>query len=120
MQHDARGTDVFKSFLFAALFFHQLQNAADIFFVGQDGGENHRLFDFGDLTGRRPARRIIDFDHLAIGLVNLVAHAGRGRDQLQIELALQSLLDNFHVQQAEKAAAESESKRDRAFRLEEE
>jgi hypothetical protein len=50
----------------------------------------------------------------------VVAHAGRGGDEVELVLALQPLLDDLHVQQAEKAAAEAEAQGDRALRLEEE
>ena len=75
---------------------------------------------FAISLGRQPARRIVHFDHFTVGLVDLVAHAGRGRDQLQVELALQALLNDLHVQKAEKTAAEAESERNGAFRLKEE
>ena len=51
-------------------------------------------------------------------LVIAVAHARRGRDQVDVEFALQPLLNDFEVQQPEKAAAEAEAQRDRIFRLE--
>ena len=35
-EHHARRADVFEVLLLAALVFHQLQDAADIFFVGED------------------------------------------------------------------------------------
>ena len=40
-----------------------------------------------------------------------VAHAGRGGDDIQIELAFQPLGDDLHVQQAKEAAAETEAQR---------
>ena len=46
-----------------------------------------------------------------------VAHARRGGDQIDAEFALQPLLRNLHVQQAQKAAAETESQRYGVFRL---
>ena len=49
--------------------------------------------------------------------VHAIAHARRRGQQLEIELALQPLLDDLHVQQAEKAAAESEAEGERALRL---
>src|SRR2546425_5394439 len=119
LQHDAVGSHVFEALLFAAFFFDQRQNAADIFFVGEDGRENHRLFNFRDFAGVGPTKRIVHLNVLAIGFGDLVAHAGSGGDQLKIEFALQALLNNFHVQQAEKATAEAESERYRAFRLKE-
>ena len=56
----------------------------------------------------------------AVGQRDAVAHAGRGGDQVEVVLALQPLLDDLHVQQAEEAAAEAEAQRHRTFRLEEE
>ena len=56
---------------------------------------------------------------LAVGLGDLVAHAGRGGDEVEVELALQALLNDFHVEQAEEAAAEAEAEGDGAFGLEE-
>ena len=98
----------------------QRENSANVFFVGEDRGEDDGLFDFGDLARIEPARRVVDFDHLAVGLRDLVAHAGSGGDEVEIEFALEPLLDDLHVEQAEKAAAEAEAESDRAFRLEEE
>ena len=40
--------------------------------------------------------------------VDLVAHARRGGDQVDLELALQPLLDDLQMQQAQKAAAKTE------------
>ena len=49
---------------------------------------------------------------------HLVAHAGRGGDQVDFELALQPLLHDLQVQQAQETAAESEAERHRILRLE--
>ena len=48
---------------------------------------------------------------------HLVHHGRRGGDQVHVEFALQPLLHDFHVQQAEEAAAEAEAERLRHFRL---
>ena len=58
--------------------------------------------------------------HLAVGRRHAVEHARRRRDQVLVELALEPLLDDLHVQQAEEAAAEAEAERRRRLRLEEE
>lgn len=55
--------------------------------------------------------RVLDHDHFAVVANHLVDHAGRGRDQVLVELALQTLLHDFHVQQAEEAAAKAEAER---------
>ena len=120
VQHDARAADVLEIFLLAALFFDQLQNSADIFLVGEDRGEDDRLFDFGDFARIGPARRIVDFDDLAVGRGDFVADAGRGGDEVEVVFALETLLNDLHVQQAEEAAAEAEAESGGAFRLEEE
>ena len=51
----------------------------------------------------------MDAHHLAVGRVRVVLDARRGREQLEIELALETLLDDLHVQQAEEPDAEAES-----------
>ena len=65
-------------------------------------------------------RRAVDLVHHAVGRRHAVEHARRGRDQVHVELALEPLLDDLHVQQAEEAAAEAEAERRRRLRLEEE
>ena len=111
---------IFEVLLRAALLFHQFQNAADILFVGKNGGVDDRLFDFLNLAWVRPARRIVDFDYGTVSERYLVTHAGSGRDQVQFVFALQSFLDDLHVQQSKESAAESEAESDRTFRLKEE
>ena len=70
------------------------------------------------LRGVGPARGVIDFEDSAVGHGDLVAHAGRGGDEVEVVLALQPLLNDLKVQQAEEAAAEAEAERDRRLRLE--
>ena len=48
----------------------------------------------------------------------MVNNGGEGGDQIQIELPLQPLLNDLHVEHAQKAAAEAEAQRHGAFRLE--
>ena len=64
--------------------------------------------------------RAVDLDHLAVGLRHAIQHARRGGDEVHVEFALEPLLHDLHVQQAEEAAAEAEAERHRRFRLEEE
>src|ERR671923_174967 len=49
--------------------------------------------------------------HVAIGAEDVVLHGGDRGDQVEIELPLQPFLHDFHVQQAEEAAAEAEAER---------
>ena len=50
--------------------------------------------------------------------VTTVLDRRRRGDEVEVELALEPLLDDLHVQQAQEAAAEAEAERDRRFRLE--
>ena len=58
--------------------------------------------------------------HLAVGRRHAVEHARRRRHQVHVVLALEPLLHDLHVQQAEEAAAEAEAERRRRLRLVEE
>ena len=49
--------------------------------------------------------------------VDVVLDRRRRGDEVEVELALEPLLDDLHVEQAEEAAAEAEPERDRALRL---
>ncbi|MNT46194.1 hypothetical protein D3C72_1828230 [compost metagenome] len=71
-----------------------------------------------DAAGLGHLRWVFHIDDLAIALDHLVDHTWRGGDQVLVELALQALLHDLHVQQAEEAAAEAEAQRLRHFRLE--
>ena len=55
--------------------------------------------------------------HRAVGVVDVVLHVRHRRDQIEVELALQPLLHDLHVQQAEEAAAEAEAERGGRLRL---
>src|SRR5690606_23172628 len=50
-----------------------------------------------------------DVDELAIGALDLVNDGRRARDEVEVVLALESLLHDVHVQEPEKAAAEAET-----------
>jgi hypothetical protein len=58
---------------------------------------------------------VVHVQHLAVGARNDVAHVGHGGDHRHVELALQPLLDDLHVQQAQEAAAETEAERGAAL-----
>ena len=70
-------------------------------------GSSMRAID----AGVGELRRALEQLHRAVGVVHVVLDVRHGGDEVQIELALEPLLDDLHVQQAEKAAAESEAER---------
>ncbi len=76
--------------------------------------------DLLDLHHVRHVDRIVNLDLRAVGQRHLVDDARRGRDQVEIEFALQPLLDDFEMQQAQEAAAEAEAERGRGFHFERE
>ncbi len=96
---------------------HSCRIAPDRIFRRDDHGGDHRLFDLGHFVGRRKFCGAVHFHDVSGRGGDAVAHAGRRGDEVDVEFALQPLLRNFHVQQAQKAAAESESKRHGIFRL---
>ena len=53
-------------------------------------------------------------------LLHAVGDVRRGDEEVEVELALEPLADDLHVQQAEEAAAEAEAERLRGLRLVEE
>ena len=61
--------------------------------------------------GMRQVGRVVDQLDLAVGLVHAVLDAGRRGDEREVELALEPLLHDLHVQQAEEPAAEAEAQR---------
>ena len=61
--------------------------------------------------------RALEQLHRAVGVIDVVLHARHRRDEVEIELALEPLLHDLHVQQAEEAAAEAEAERGGRLRL---
>ncbi len=67
--------------------------------------------DFGDLDDIGHVGRIVQLALAAIGHEQLVDDGRGGGDQVEVELALKALLDDFEMQQSEEAAAEAEAER---------
>ncbi len=70
-----------------------------------------RLLEHRDLLDRRQLGRVVDVEHLARLGRDAVDDRGRGGDQVEVVLALEPLLDDLHVQQAEVAATKPEAER---------
>ena len=66
-------------------------------------------------VGSRHVRRIVEGEILAVGQRHAVDDARRRRHEVEAELALQPLLHDLQVEQAEKAAAEAETQSGRAL-----
>ena len=119
-EHDALRRQILEIFLNAAFFLTELQDGADGILRGDNHGGDDRLFDFGHLIRRGKFRGAVHLDDGSICGRDPVADAGRGGDEVDTEFALQSLLHDLHMQQAEESAAKSEAERDGIFRLVEE
>ncbi len=61
--------------------------------------------------------RIVHHDGAAVGLDDLIDDGGQRGHELKIELPLEALLDDLHMQHAQEAAAEAEAEGDGALRL---
>ena len=77
-----------------------------------------RLFLLDNAAGIGVVGGVFDGFHRAVGQRNAVFYAGGRGDQIQIELAFQTLGDDFQMQQAQKAAAEAKAQSHTGFRLE--
>ena len=75
------------------------------------------FLDTFDARGLGKVLRTADIDHFAVGLVDVIVDRGTRGNEVQVELALQAFLDDFHVQQAQEAHAEAETERHRRLGL---
>ena len=107
---------------------HVLEDAAALLTQGHDvahivGGCHDGHVGVGLLGSRDGAYvgvvvGVIHHDDGAVGLGDLVNDRGHGGDQVQIELALQTFLNDLHVEHTQKSAAEAETQSGGRFRLE--
>ena len=91
---------------------------ADVFGRQHEIDPHDRLAKFLDLALIGHLLRRVDLDLFAVVERDLVRHVRRGLHQVDVGVLLQPLLDDLHVQQAQKAAAESEAQRVACLRLE--
>ena len=99
----------------AAALVVQLHHRADVFLRDDDRGLDVRLFDLVDL--RRHVRGCVHLPPFAVWRLHPVGHVRRRHEQVEIELALEPLADDLHVQKAEEAAPEAEAERLGRLRL---
>src|SRR5205085_6506370 len=119
----AAGADVGQLLLDAAAVLAQLEDAAEIFVGGVDGGEDPRLLDALDAVGVGHVRGVVELDDLGgfrlrMGEVHAVDDARRGGDEVEVVFAGQPLLDDLEVEEAEEAAAEAEAQGGAGLHLE--
>ena len=96
----------------------QLHHGADELLRDDDRGLDVRLLDLVEGVGQVGGR--VHLDPLAVHRLHAVGDVRRGHEQVEVELALEPLAHDLHVQQAEEAAAETEAERLRRLGLVEE
>ena len=101
----------------AAPLLTELQHGAQMFIRRQDRRADPGLGDLLDLHDIGHVGGIVQVDLLAVGELDLIDDAGRGRDEVEVELARQALLNDLQMQQPEEAAAEAEAKGRRGLHL---
>ena len=103
----------------AAALVAELHHGADVLLRDDHRGLDVRLLDRLDLV--RHVGGVVHLDPLAArARLDAVGDGRGGDDQVEVELALQPLAHDLHVQQAEEAAAEAEAERLRGLGLVEE
>ena len=95
----------------------ELQHGAQMLVRRQDRGADPGLGDLLDLHDIGHVGGIVQVHLLAVGELDLVDDAGRSRDEVEVELARQALLDDLQMQQAQESAAEAEAKGRRGLHL---
>src|SRR5262249_14693262 len=85
-----------------------------------DRREDVRLAHLVDELDVRELDGVRDLELLPARGPDLVGHGRRRRDEREVELALEALLDDLHVEEAEVSAAEAEAERRRRLGLERE
>ena len=70
---------------------------------------HERLAELLDLAGVGNLLRIVDDEDLALARQDFVGDVRGGRDQFEIAVAFEALLDDLAVEHAQKAAAEAEA-----------
>ena len=95
----------------AALLRAQRDDRAHIFLRHVQINGHDRFAHLFDPRGIRHLRRIVDHDHGAIAHDDFVDHRGCGGNEVHIEFALETLLHDFHVQQAEESTTKTKTQR---------
>ena len=114
---DARRVEVFHVEERAASTGRELHERPDVRRRRDDREPDPRLLDDLDVARVRQLRRVVDRDLGAVEQPDPVLDRRRRGDEVEVELALETLLDDLHVEQAEEPAAEPEPEGDRALRL---
>ena len=109
LDFDAVAGDEFLLDEFAALAKTEGHDRADVGGSGDDSSADIGFFDMLDERGVGHARGVVDFLCFAVLVVNHVGYVGDGGDDVHVEFAVETFLHDFHVEESEEAAAETEA-----------
>ena len=110
-QHDASGGKVLRALEDPAAILTKFHDRTDVLIGNNQRGADDRLAELFNFTGVRDFLGTVNFEQLTAAGDDLIGHVGSGLDQVDIRFALQPLLHDFHVEQAEEAAAEAKPER---------
>ena len=94
---------------FTTLVKTERHNGSDEVGSSNDGGTDIGFLNMVNHGLVRQSGGVMYLLHLSLFGVAHIAHIGHCGDDIHIELAIQTLLDNLHVEQAEETAAEAEA-----------
>ena len=117
-QHGARRRKVLRPPRYSAAFLAQFHHRANIFGRDDEVNSHDRLPEFGDLSRVGHFLRPMDLLHFTAARGDLIGDVGSGLDEVEVGLLFEPLLDDLHVEQSEKPAAEPESQRIARLRYE--
>src|SRR5262249_25945674 len=117
LENDPVARPVLEVLELAAPVLAELHHRADVGRRLDDAELHEGLGDGLDHRRVRQQGRVVDLHYSATFQVDLVLDGRRGRDQVQLEFALQAFLHDLEVKQAEESAAEAEAQRGRVLGL---
>ena len=102
-------THVFLVNQFATLIQTKLHNRTDVIGCGDDGGTDIWLLDMVNHRWVWQSRRVVNLLLAALLVVYHIRYVRHGGDNIHVELAVQTLLHNFHVEQSKESTTETEA-----------
>ena len=118
MQFHAVARHIFLFDQFAALAQAERHDVADVVRSRDDRSADVRFLDVVDLHRVGHTGGVVHLDQRVVLVVDIVTHVRHRGDHIHVELAIETLLHDFHVQQSEETAAETEAQGHRRFGLE--
>ena len=94
-----------------AFFLAKLHHRTDIIVRYEDRHGIDRFTDFGNLIDGREFARIFHAHDFAVRHQNFVHDGRRRRDEIHVVFALQTFLNDVHVQEPQEPGAETEPQR---------